>query len=297
MTGSSAQRPDGRQHNGVPQGEQAISSDSFGTKVGDFAENVVEASLTDKSFSQTQEEADSQQIEAPEREAATKRGNKTVMASPLLTLPRTKNPKAITLFIHGGDVEGNLRMRRGDPGYLRMVPFARHLERHTRGRVGSALVRLSVRGWNEPDLPAMEDTLWALDRIRARYPDLPVAVAGHSMGGRVVLELLTQLAQQSNPKHSITAAVALAPWASDEYAAEPLTHTPLLIVHGRHDTVTDPKASEDLVRRIDAAGGNAQFTSLAGWHSMLWRPHAWHKASTDFLAEHLKQAHLRATRH
>ena len=253
--------------------------DSLGTRVADFAENVAEATLTESSLREARANDDNEEVEAPERVAATKRGNKPVMASPLLSLPRAKSPRAITLFIHGGDESGNLRMRRGDPAYLRMVPFARHLERHTHSQVGGALVRLSVRGWNEPDLPAVQDTQWAIQRLRARYPDVPLAIAGHSMGGRVVLELLAQ--------EEFAAAVALAPWASEEYHAQNMTKTPLLVMHGRHDTVTDPDASRDLVERVNAAGGDARFESIAGWHAMLWRPHQWHKTTTKFLAHHL----------
>lgn len=258
--------------------------ETIGDELGRRAEDLVDAALTDED--DTPQAVDGERLtdesptlEAPVREAARRRSGKPVMASPQLAMPHATAPDAITLFVHGGDVTGNLRMRRLDPAYLRMVPFARDLERRTRGRIGGALLRLAVRGWNDPDTPAVDDTLWALGELRRRYPNTPLALAGHSMGGRVVLHLAGH--------EELSALVGLAPWASEEYDAHDFLGTPTLIVHGRQDSVTDPDASADLVKRIQALGGEADFVSLTGWHAMLWRPMRWHRECSDFLASHL----------
>ena len=265
--------PDGPQ---TPPADAALEP-SLGGRVADLAEDIADAALTDAPFNDSHEDGvASTQIEAPARQAATRRGNRAVMASPLLALPRARHPEALVLFVHGGDVTGNLRVKRGDPGYLRLIPFARDVERRTHGLIGAALIRLSVRGWNEPELPAVDDARWALKRLRQQYPSLPIAVAGHSMGGRVMFELINH--------DDVTAGLGLAPWASDKYGPERFGTKPLLIVHGRHDHVTSPTDSADLVARIRQAGGDARFESLPGGHTMLRSPMRWHRASSDFLS-------------
>lgn len=261
---------------------RSVNNASVGDRVADFLDAAADRLLTDDTLRDGDVAglgADAVAIEAPRREATTKRSGKAVTASPLLSMPRAKHPEALALFVHGGDVTGYLAMRRGDPAYLRMIPFARDLERRSHGRVGAAVLRLAVRGWNEPEKPGVEDARWALRELRRRYPGLPIAVVGHSMGGRIVLELAAT--------EDLAAIVALAPWASDEYSASLFTETPLLGIHGRHNTVTDPEATRDLIERIVAAGGPARFLSLPGWHAMLWHPMRWHKASSEFLVHHL----------
>ena len=218
-------------------------------------------------------------VEAPERPATTKRGGAAVVASPLLTMPRVRHPEAIVLFVHGGDVEGHLRMRRGDPAYLRIVPFARDVERRSRGRIGGATLRLAVRGWNEPEKPAVEDTRWALGELRDRYPGVRLAIAGHSMGGRVALDIASS--------EDVAAVVALAPWAAEAYEPATFRTIPLLGIHGRRDTVTNPVATKKLIDDVAALGGDARFVSMPGWHAMLWGAPRWHRETSRFLIDHL----------
>lgn len=261
---------------------RAVEDASVTDRMADYLDDAADRLLTDDALRDEDVAglgSDAVTFEAPQRDATTKRSGKAVKASPLLSMPRARRPKAVALFIHGGDVTGYLAMRRGDPAYLRMIPFARDVERRSRGRVGAAVLRLAVRGWNDPDKPAVEDARWALRELRRRYPNLPIAVVGHSMGGRVVLELAAT--------EELAAIVALAPWAADEYPAHLFVGTPLLGIHGRQDTVTDPDATRDLVERVVAAGGDARFVSMPGWHAMLWHPMRWHKASSAFLIDHL----------
>lgn len=275
----------------VPNGPtRTVDESALSDRVADFLDDAADRMLTDESLSDgaTGLAAESVDIEAPRRAATTKRSGKRVMASPILSMPRTKHPKAIALFLHGGDVTGYIAMRRGDPAYLRIIPFARDLERRSRGQIGAAVLRLAVRGWNDPDKPPVEDARWAMQELRRRYPGIPVAVVGHSMGGRVALELAAT--------ENLAALVALAPWASDEYEAEPFVGIPMLGVHGRQDTVTDPDATRDLIERVQAAGGNARFVSLPGWHAMLWHPMRWHKESSRFLIDHLTEGPSRKPR-
>lgn len=256
--------------------------DDLGTRIANHAERVADGLLTDGSLPDRRMDdlrREPSMIEAPRRDAVTKRFGLPVQASPLLSVPRVTDPKAIALFVPGGAVRSSVRMRRGDPSYLRMVPFARDVELRSHGRIGGAVLRLAVRGWNDPEKPAVSDAHWALDELRCRYPDTPIALVGHSLGGRVALEVASE--------EPLDAVVALAPWAADEYEAEDFGRTPMLIVHGRRDMVTDPKASADIVERITAIGGDATFVSMPSWHAMLYQAARWHKTCSRFLMDHL----------
>ncbi|KNX35994.1 alpha/beta hydrolase [Luteipulveratus halotolerans] len=201
------------------------------------------------------------------------------MASPHLQMPRVRRPRAIALVLHGGEERSETPVKRFEPALLRMLPFARDVEARSRGRVGAALLRNAVRGYNDDDRSPVRDATWALERLRSAYPDLPIGVIGHSLGGRVALELA------DHPE--VSSVVALAPWVAQEYAGETFVGTPLLVVHGRQDTVTDPHKSEALVRRVQAAGGDATFVDMAGWHAMLWRAGEWHRLASRFTEQML----------
>lgn len=262
---------------------EAIDESSLGDRVADALADTADRLLADDDLSDSDAGGpsgnDSVTVAAPSRPATTKRSGEHVMASPVLTMPRVTQPEAIVLFVHGGDVQGTLRMNRSDPAYLRMVPFARDVERRSHGRIGGALLRLAVRGWNDPEKPAVEDARWAMGELRRRYPGVPIAIAGHSMGGRVALDLAAV--------EHLAAVVALAPWAADAYDASLFDGIPVLGIHGRHDTVTDPAATKGLVERIEKAGGDAEFVSMPGWHAMLLRAPRWHALTSTFLIDRM----------
>ena len=200
-------------------------------------------------------------------------------ASPFLAGPRVRAPEAIALVLHGGRPESMEHTSTRNLAFVRMLPIARDVERRSAGRVGALVLRYAVRGWNDPHKSPVRDAVWALDRLRDRHPGLPVGVVGHSMGGRVALELAG--------RDDVCSVVALAPWRADDYPADGFTGTPLLVVHGRFDTVTDPHASADLVRRVRAAGGHAAYLSVPDRHAMMLRPRSWHRAASQFLIDTL----------
>ena len=74
------------------------------------------------------------------------------------------------------------------------------------GRDGLAVARLRyrVRGWNGADAAPVADAHWALDQLTARFPGVPIALVGHSMGGRAALYAAGHPA--------VRAVVGLAPW-------------------------------------------------------------------------------------
>lgn len=198
----------------------------------------------------------------------------TTDTDPSLSRPRVWRPRALALVLHGGQEQGRLPTTPVYPPYLRMLPFARDLEVRSRGRVGAAVLRNRVRGWNGDERSPVPDGVWALQKLRASYPDLPIGVIGHSMGGRVCLELAD--------RPEVSSIAALAPWIGERYDAQRFLGTPLLVAHGQRDLVTGPDVSRDLVDRIRAAGGEATYCEMAGGHSMLWKAGRWHRLASQF---------------
>ncbi|MDE9364651.1 alpha/beta hydrolase [Luteipulveratus sp. YIM 133132] len=196
-----------------------------------------------------------------------------------LRLPRVRRPRAVALVLHGGQEHSEKPVSPRDLALVRMLPFARDLELRSHGRVGAALLRNSVRGWNGDARSPVADAERAIADLRRSYPDLPIGLIGHSLGGRVALELA------GHP--DVSSIVALAPWVGGSYPAERFVGTPLLVVHGRRDIVTDPKLSEALVERIRARGGDATFIGLAGGHTMLRRASTWHRLASRFTQDRL----------
>jgi dienelactone hydrolase len=189
--------------------------------------------------------------------------------------PAGAETRAVVLVLHGGQERSRGRTHALLPAYLRMLPFARDL--HRRGRdhgVAVWLLRYRYRGWNAPDLDPVTDARWALAEIRRAHPDAPIALVGHSMGGRV------GLAVAGEP--GVVAVCALAPWTTDEDRVEQLTGRVVLIAHGDRDRLTDPadslayalraKLVSDTVCRFDVRGeGHAMVRRARSWTSLVRR--------------------------
>lgn len=199
-------------------------------------------------------------------------------ARPRLAIPARTAPRGVALMLHGGEPEGLTPTTNVDVAAAAVRLYTARLRRFA---PDIAFVRVlnSVTGWNDPIKSPVADAEWALMRVRQLFPEAPVALIGHSMGGRTAFELAG--------RPDVRAVVGLAPWLADGYTERRFLDVPTLIVHGRQDTETDPQASEDLVRRISAAGGQAEFRSIPGWHSMLYRSGRWQRQVADFLRRNL----------
>lgn len=201
-------------------------------------------------------------------------------AHPFLRLPDgRRRPEAVALLLHGGAEHGLDRTNKRTPPLLRMLAVGRSIDRALGGRVAVAVLRDAVRGYNGEARSPVVDARWALRRLRDLYPGLPLAVVGHSMGGRVALEVVDT--------EGLVAVVGMAPWIPHEYDVQPFLGRRTLLLHGRKDVVTDPRESAALVRRIMAAGGDARGVQLTDWHPMLLQARSWHRHTTGFLAETL----------
>src|SRR5262245_2680242 len=96
---------------------------------------------------------------------------------------RAENARAAALILPGGADKSRGR-------YWSIVDFAlRSLARGMadageRDALAVYLVRYRYRGWNGADADTLVDTREALDRIRRKHGEIPVALVGNSLGGR-----------------------------------------------------------------------------------------------------------------
>jgi pimeloyl-ACP methyl ester carboxylesterase len=201
-------------------------------------------------------------------------------ANPFLILPDGRQrPDAIALLLHGGAEHGFGRTAKTSPPLLRMLPVARSIRRAGRSRIQTAVLRDAVRGYNDDARSPVHDAQWALGRLRELYPGTPLALVGHSMGGRVALELAGA--------EGVVSIVGMAPWIPQLYDVGPFLDRHTLLLHGRKDVITDPRKSSRLAELIAQAGGDARSVQLPDAHAMLLRARAWHRHTTEFLTETL----------
>lgn len=177
--------------------------------------------------------------------------------------------RSVVLVLHGGQENSTVLASRWYPAYLRMVPFARDLRRAGRAAgVAVWVLRNRYRGWNAPDLDPVADARWALGEIRRTHPDVPVALVGHSMGGRVGLRIADDPA--------VVGVCALAPWTPAGEPVDQLAGRTVLIAHGDRDTMTDPTLSYRYAERAKSVTDTvARFDVRGEAHALLRRYREW----------------------
>ena len=186
---------------------------------------------------------------------------------------------AYVLVLPGGKPRSQDPSRCWHLSNLRMIWLARSL-RSTLGPHGIAVQRLQyrVRGWNAPEASPVHDARIALERARLRFGDVPVAVVGHSMGGRVAAHLAAL--------DNVRAIAALAPWWPESDGDRVPADRSLMVAHGTADRWTDPVASRAQTEQALARGVNASWHPLSGaGHFMLTRPWWWHRITADFVLD------------
>lgn len=192
------------------------------------------------------------------------------------------DPAAVVLVAHGGRSQGRDSGARRSLAYWRMVPFAQQLERAGRGfgtdageGVAVYLLRYRYRGWNAAAMDAYRDASWAVGEIARRHPGRPIALLGHSMGGRAVL--------RAAGEPGVVAVCALAPWIEGD-PVEQLAGRSVLIAHGDRDGMTDPSASFDYaVRARRVTARVARYDVLGDGHAMLRRASGWSSLVRRFI--------------
>ncbi|MDQ1739036.1 MAG: hypothetical protein QOE53_688 [Pseudonocardiales bacterium] len=192
--------------------------------------------------------------------------------------PGRRRAEAVVLVLHGGRESSSDPVRARQPAVLRMLPFARRIARRGGGRVVVARLRYASRGWNATvGSPApVSDAEWALRQLTERFPDLPIGLVGHSMGGRTALRV------GGHPQ--VRGIAALAPWLPDREPVDQLAGRRVLLMHGSADRMTSPAGTEAFAGRLEAAGAAVSLVSVYGeGHAMLRRAQLWHELSTQFV--------------
>lgn len=182
---------------------------------------------------------------------------------------------AVVLVLHGGAVDGREPNLPWSHNVARLVPFARSL-RKVPGPLAVARVRFRYRGWNGAEQAPLVDARWALEQVRAAYPDRPVAVVGHSMGGRVALHL--------GDDPDVRLVVALAPWI-EPADTRPGPWCRTVVIHGDRDVICGLSRSRGLVEQLQAQGRDATLIRVSrGDHGMLLRARLWTELVTGVTA-------------
>ena len=196
----------------------------------------------------------------------------------LITTRAPRNPDAVVLLLHGGAARHDRHaVSPTQLSVLRMVPIAQRLARAGRGRL--AVVRLlnSVRGWDNTHNP-VADAEWALDQLQEQYTGLPIALVGHSLGGRAAL--------LAGDHAGVRSVVALNPWVHPNDRAD-LTGREVLVVHGTEDRIADPARADRLVQSLSRTTHVTHLEVAGGKHAMLRHRSIFENATADFVTSTL----------
>ncbi len=185
----------------------------------------------------------------------------TDVRSRLVETAAPSRPEGVVLVLHGGGSRGSAPVSPAQLSVLRMVPVAARVARAGRGRLAVLRLLNSSRGWNGRPTP-VDDVAWALARVRDRFgTDVPVALVGHSLGGRAAL--LGAVDPQ------VRSVVALATWLSGSEPVAPLPGRDVLLVHGDADRVARIAPAAAVARRLAPSARVGFVTVRGGSHSML----------------------------
>jgi pimeloyl-ACP methyl ester carboxylesterase len=198
------------------------------------------------------------------------------MADPPLSLRLPAPPiRAVALVLPGGRASSLAPARPWRLAAVRMWPFVQAL----RGIDGLAvgMVRYRYRGWNGAAAHPVADVEATLDAVATQFPGVPIALVGHSMGGRAAL--------RAAGHSGVSSVAALAPWLTEEDPVQQLAGRAVLIAHGDQERVTDPALSYAYAVRARAVTDRVcRFEVRGDGHAMLRRARDWHRLVRRFVA-------------
>lgn len=171
---------------------------------------------------------------------------------------------------------------------IRMYPFTASIAAAFGPRVRVRQARYRVYGWNGGQASPMPYARNALDQFTHDHPDVPVAVIGHSMGGRIAAQL------GDDPR--VTDVLALAPWW--QFADWRHIHDDVRVVavHGDADRVTLAKRTAKGIVELTERGLDATYVGVpGGGHAMLDHIGLWQGEAIDFVRTALDRARATVT--
>lgn len=188
--------------------------------------------------------------------------------------------RAAVLVLHGGTEDSVEPVAWTDSPVLRMAPFATALTSQGGPDLAVARLKFAVRGWNGAQADPLTDARWALDRVRATHPGVPIALVGHSMGGRTALRLA------ADP--GVSTIAALAPWIHRDDEPRGGPHLAALLGHGLLDTRTSPGRTRALAAALARQGTEVTSRLVAGEaHALMRRARWWHRTVSAYVTGRL----------
>lgn len=182
---------------------------------------------------------------------------------------------AVVLVMHGGAEEGREPNNPWSHNVARLVPFARALAK-VPGPLAVARLRFRYRGWNGAEASPVEDARWALAQVRSEFPGAPIALVGHSMGGRTALSV--------GDEEGVRLVLGLAAWI-ESGDPRPGDGRRTVLVHGDRDRICPLWGARLTVEQMRAEGQDATLVRVArGDHPMLVRARLWNALVVDLVA-------------
>lgn len=186
-------------------------------------------------------------------------------------------PQAVAVVVHGGASRGaSTPVSPAQLSVLRMVPVAHRLARVGRDRLAVLRLLNTSRGWDARRTP-VDDVRWAVREVAERFgADVPVALVGHSLGGRAAL--------LAADEQQVTSVVALAAWLPTGESVRATAGKHVLFVHGDGDRIARIGPALAAARRIAASADVGFVTVRGGTHAMLRHHREFDGSAADWVA-------------